>query len=94
MIVVLLTYKVAPDAVAAHRAAHVEWLNHGVADGRVLLAGRKPSADGGMFIARGTLAQVEAWAAHDPFAREGLADYQFVEITPTILAPGLEALGQ
>jgi uncharacterized protein YciI len=53
MIVVLLTYKVAEETVAAHRAAHVDWLNRGVADGRVLVAGRKASADGGMFIARG-----------------------------------------
>jgi uncharacterized protein YciI len=92
MIVVLLTYKVAAETVALHRAAHVEWLHRGVADGRVLFAGRKPGADGGMFVARGTLDEIRAWSLEDPFA--DLADYSFVEIVPTILAPGLESLGQ
>lgn len=94
MIVVLLTYKVAKDTVAQHRAAHLDWLNQGLADGRMLVAGRKASMDGGMFIARGPLDEVQAWAATDPFAVQGIADYQFVEIIPSILAPGLESLSQ
>lgn len=94
MIVALLTYKVEKAKIDAHRLAHVDWLKQGVSDGRVLLAGRKQNADGGMFVARGSLEEVKAWALNDPFAVEHLCDYQFVEIVPTILAPGLEALGQ
>jgi hypothetical protein len=45
-----------------------------------------------MFVARGTLDEIRAWSLEDPFA--DLADYSFVEIVPTILAPGLESLGQ
>lgn len=94
MIVALLTYKVPKAQVDAHRLAHVDWLKQGVADGRVLFAGRKETADGGMFVARGSLDEIRTWALEDPFAIHDLCDYQFVEIVPTIFAPGLESLGQ
>jgi uncharacterized protein YciI len=94
MIVVLLSYKVPVERVDEVRPAHLAWLREGVADGRVLLAGRQVPLTGGMFILRGTIEAARAWAATDPFATEGVADYQFIEVAPSVLAPGLEALGQ
>ena len=47
-----------------------------------------------VFMARGSLEEVQAWAATDPFATAGAAEYAFIEVAPSILAPGLEALGQ
>lgn len=94
MIAVLLSYKVPIETIDALRPAHVEWLKQGLADGRLLLAGRKVPVTGGMLLVRGTLDEAKAWAATDPFATEGAADYEFIEVAPSILAPGLEALGQ
>lgn len=94
MIVVLLTYKVDLSVVDAHRPAHVAWLERGVADGRLLAAGAKVPRDGGMLLVRGTVEDARAWAATDPFATEGVADYSFTEIKPSVIAPGLEGLGQ
>ncbi|PVX29796.1 YciI family protein [Sphingomonas pokkalii] len=94
MILVLLTYKVDIAQIDALRPAHVDWLKQGVADGRLLVAGRKLPVTGGFFMARGTLEEVQTWAAGDPFATAGAAEYDFVEVAPSILAPGLEALGQ
>lgn len=94
MILVLLTYKVDISEIDALRPAHVDWLNQGVADGRLLVAGRKVPVTGGFFMARGSLDEVQAWAATDPFATAGAAEYAFIEVAPSILAPGLEALGQ
>lgn len=94
MIVVLLSYKVDIAEIDRLRPAHVEWLKQALAEGRLLLAGRQQPATGGMFLARGSMDEVKAWAAHDPFAVEGAADYQFLEVTPSILAPGMEALAQ
>ncbi|MCD2324056.1 YciI family protein [Sphingomonas sp. IC-56] len=94
MIVVLLSYKVDIAEIDRLRPAHVEWLKQSVADGRLMLAGRQVPVTGGMFLARGSMDEVKAWAAQDPFALEGAADYQFIEVAPSILAPGLEALGQ
>jgi uncharacterized protein YciI len=94
MIVVLLSYKVDLAEIDRLRPAHIDWLKAGLAEGRLLMAGRKVPVTGGMFIARGSLDEVKAWAATDPFALEGAADYDFHEVAPSILAPGLEALGQ
>ena len=94
MIAVLLSYRVPIETIDALRPAHVEWLKQGLADGRLLLAGRKVPVTGGMLLVRGTLDEAKAWCATDPFATEGAADYEFIEVAPSILAPGLEALGQ
>jgi uncharacterized protein YciI len=94
MIVVLLSYKVDIAEIDRLRPAHVEWLKQGLAEGRLMLAGRQVPVTGGMFLARGSMDEVKAWAAGDPFALEGAADYQFIEVAPSILAPGLEALAQ
>lgn len=94
MILVLLTYKVDISEIDALRPAHVDWLKQGVADGRLLVAGRKVPVTGGFFMARGALDEVQAWAATDPFATAGAAAYDFIEVAPSILAPGLESLGQ
>lgn len=94
MIVVSLSYKVEPSVIDAHRPAHIEWLKQGLADGKLLAAGRKVPLTGGMLIVRGTIDEARAWCASDPFALEGLADYDFTEVAPSLLAPGLESLSQ
>lgn len=92
MIVVLLHYVVDLSEIDALRPAHIDWLKQGLADGILLAAGRKVPVTGGMFLARGTLEAVQAWATTDPFAVAGAAEYSFTEIAPSIVAPGLEAL--
>lgn len=92
MILVLLTYAADLDAVDAVLAPHREWLERGIADGILMAAGRQVPRTGGFLMARGDLAAVKAWAATDPFAIAGVADYQFIETNPTMVAPGLEAL--
>ena len=88
MIIVLLTYVA---EVTPHRAAHVDWLKEAVASGRLVTAGRQPET-GGVLIANGTRAEVEAWAATDPFQTEGAVTATYVEFTPSFAAPGLESL--
>ena len=94
MIVVLLSYKVDIAEIDRLRSAHVAWLKQELAAGKLLVAGRQVPPTGGMLIFRGSLDEARTWAAEDPFATEGAADYQFVEVTPSIFAPGLEALAQ
>jgi uncharacterized protein YciI len=92
MIVVLLTYKVPLDQVDAVRPEHLAFLKQALADGRLLAAGRQNPPTGGVLIARGTLAEVQGWAMTDPYVVQGIADPQFIEVTPGIVAPGLEPL--
>ncbi|WP_213981103.1 YciI family protein [Sphingomonas sp. dw_22] len=94
MIVVSLHYKVDAATIDAARPAHIDWLKQGLADGKLLAAGRKVPTTGGLLIARGTIEDVRAWCASDPFAVQGLADYDFTEVAPSLFAPGLEPLGQ
>lgn len=93
MIVIILNYVVPIEDIDAHRPAHLAWLKQALADGRLLVAGRQVPLTGGMIIARGDRAEVEEWAATDPFAIHGLAEYQFIEVAPSVIAPGLEAVG-
>ncbi|MDF7773730.1 YciI family protein [Sphingomonas sp. AOB5] len=88
MIIVLLTYT---GDVTPHRPAHVAWLKEALASGRLVTAGRQPET-GGVLIANGTRAEVEAWAANDPFVTGGVATPSFVEFTPSMAAEGLEQL--
>ena len=88
MIIVLLTYVA---DVTPHRAAHVDWLKVALAEGRLVTAGRQPET-GGVLIANGTRAEVEAWAATDPYQTSGAVTAAYVEFTPSFAAPGLESL--
>ena len=88
MIIVLLTYT---GDVTPHRAAHVEWLKDALAAGRLVTAGRQPET-GGVLIANGERAEVEAWAAGDPYQSQGVVTAEYVEFTPSFAAPGLESL--
>lgn len=92
MILVLLNYTADIAAVDAVLAPHREWLEQSIADNILLAAGRKVPRTGGMLLAQGDMATVKAWAATDPFAIAGVADYQFIEVTTSMVAPGLEAL--
>jgi uncharacterized protein YciI len=94
MIVVSLNYIVDIARIEAARPAHVEWLKQGLADGVLLTAGRKVPMTGGLLIARGTIDEVRAWCATDPYALQNLAEYDFTEVAPALFAPGLEPLGQ
>jgi uncharacterized protein YciI len=88
VIIVLLDYI---GDVTPHRPAHVGWLKESLATGRLVTAGRQPET-GGVLIALGELAEVEAWWEQDPYRLAGVATARFIEFTPSMAAPGLESL--
>ncbi len=92
MIVAVLTYKAPLETVDQHRQAHIDWLRERYADGTMLASGRPTPPTGGVLMLRGTRAVAEALLAADPFAVHDVADYTLYEFTPTMTAPGLEAL--
>jgi uncharacterized protein YciI len=94
MIVVSLNYIVDASLIEAARPAHIEWLKQGLAEGILLTAGRKIPTTGGLLIARGTIDDVRSWCMNDPYAVQGLAEYDFTEVAPALFAQGLESLGQ
>lgn len=92
MFIISLTYKVDLDVVDSHMPAHVAWLKEAMADGWLLVAGRKVPREGGILIGRGVREDIEAKAAADPFVVNGVADVAITEFAPSFVAPGLEML--
>ncbi|GGB17050.1 hypothetical protein GCM10011380_03180 [Sphingomonas metalli] len=92
MIIIILNYVVPVEEIDAHRGPHLAWLHEAAASGRLLFAGRQVPLTGGMIAVRGTREEAEAWARTDPFAIHNLAEYRFIEVAPSVLGPGLEAL--
>ncbi|OHX16898.1 hypothetical protein BI343_01090 [Chromobacterium amazonense] len=94
MFIVSLTYTAPLSDVDAMLPAHAAWLQQAYADGLFLASGRKVPRDGGVILARGERAALEARLAQDPFAKGGVARYDIIEFAPSMVAPGLESLQQ
>lgn len=92
MFVLILDYKLGLDAVERHLPAHIDWLKQGYADGLLLASGRQVPRTGGVILARGDRAAVEALAARDPFVVHGVATCRLVEFAPTMTVPELASL--
>ena len=92
MYVVSLSYTAPLSDVDALLPAHVAWLNQAYADGLFLASGRKVPRSGGVILARGERAALEARLADDPFAKAGVARYDIIEFVPSMTAAGLEGL--
>ncbi len=92
MLILSLTYTVPLDQVDRHVEPHMAWVKQGYERGWFLASGRKDPRTGGVIIAKGNRAEIEAFVATDPFAVEGVAQYDITEIVLSRTAEGLEAL--
>ena len=90
MFIVSLHYIVDLAVVDAHMDAHVAWLKEALADGWLLIAGRKVPRDGGILIAQGEKADIAAKVATDPFVLNGVAEITLTQFNPSFVAPRLE----
>lgn len=89
--VIELTYKAPVEEIDRHMKAHVAWLEQGFAEGLLLLAGRQVPRVGGIVLCRGHKAEVEAYAASDPFVTEGVASASVTEMAASFASEGLAA---
>lgn len=91
MYIVSLTYNQPIDAVDAHLAGHIDWLDRYFAQGLFLAAGRKVPRNGGVIMVqnvdRDELARI---LAEDPF--QAVADYEVTELAVTRTQEALAAL--
>lgn len=85
MFILLLTYRDGVlDRLDPLLPEHYAYVDRHLATGTFLLTGRKIPRTGGAILAQGPdRAAIERIVTEDPFLREGLADYQIVEIHPT-----------
>lgn len=89
--VITLIYVAPIEAVDALMKAHVAWLEQGFAEGVLILAGRQVPRVGGILLCRGQRAEVEAYAATDPFVIGGVATAEVVEFAASFASDGLAA---
>lgn len=92
MFIIMLRYLAPLAEVDAHLDAHRAWLQAGIADGWLLVAGRQVPRVGGILIAGGEKEDIAAKAATDPFVLNKVAEVTLVEFSPSMVAPGLEML--
>lgn len=89
---ILLDYEKPLDQVDAQMAAHVAWLEAGFAHGVLIIAGRQDLRIGGVIIARGDKAEIEALAATDPFVTSGVATARVIAFHASFAADDIAAL--
>ena len=92
MFILSLTYLKSNDEADRHMQPHMAWVAEGYDKGWFLASGRKVPRTGGVILARGERAAIEAFVAADPFTVHGVASYEITEIALTRVVPGLDAL--
>ncbi|WEZ82555.1 YciI family protein [Rhizobium sp. 32-5/1] len=92
MFILSLSYKTDLSEADRHMEPHLAWVKAGYERGMFLASGRKNPRTGGVILARGERAEIEAVVAADPFTIHGVADYEITEFIATTTAPGLEGL--
>jgi len=92
MLILALTYVKPNEEADKHMEPHMAWVKEGYAKGWFLASGRKVPRTGGVILAVGERAEIEAYVAADPFTIHGVAEYDIVEVALTTVTEGLEAL--
>lgn len=92
MFILSLTYVKPTEAADTVMAPHMDWVKQGYDSGLFLASGRKVPRTGGVILAKGERAEIEAFVAADPFTVHGIADYDITEVALTTVIEGLEKL--
>ncbi|MDR7101412.1 YciI family protein [Croceicoccus sp. BE223] len=94
MFILDITYVAPVERIDELMDEHVAWLKQGHAAGSFVAWGRKVPRTGGIVLAIGGRAEVEAVAAADPFVTSGAVTVNVIEMAPSFVADGLELLGR
>lgn len=92
MFILALTYVKPNEEADKHMELHMAWVKEGYAKGWFLASGRKVPRTGGVILAIGNRAEIEAYVAADPFMVHGVARYEITEVAVTTVAAGLDIL--
>lgn len=92
MLILSLTYVTELEQADAQMEAHMAWVKEGYDEGWFIASGRKIPRTGGVILANGDRAEIEAFCDNDPFVVHGIAQYEITECTFTTAADGFENL--
>lgn len=91
MFILNLTYKKSLGEVEKFLGEHILYLNKYYASGNFICSGRKNPRSGGIILCLANdITLVEKLIQEDPFKREGIADYEIIEFSPTKCSPKFE----
>lgn len=83
-----ITYTAPLERIDELLPAHRAFLQEGYDRGVLLLSGPQNPRAGGIVIARAaSFDELDRFFAADPYRREGVADYRFVEFNPVKFQP-------
>ncbi len=91
MFVIELVYKADLADIDRHMKDHVAFLRKYYAAGNFLVSGRKIPRDGGVILAVGERAAIEAIMREDPFIARGLAEHRIIEFRASQRADDIDA---
>lgn len=92
MFILTVTYTKPMDAIEPHVDTHMDWVREGYDKGMFLASGRKVPRTGGIILAKGERAAIEAFLAQDPFVIHDVGTYDITETAISRTAAGLESL--
>lgn len=92
MLIISLTYVKSTEEADKHMEPHMAWVKEGFDRGWFVASGRKVPRTGGVILARGDRAEIEAFLATDAFSIHGIARYDVTEMNVTKTIDGLELL--
>lgn len=92
MLIISLTYVKSTEEADKYIEPHMAWVKEGFDKGWFQASGRKVPRTGGVILARGDRAEIEAFVAADPFSIHGIASYDITEVAVTKAIDGLELL--
>ena len=92
MLILSLTYIASLEKADEQIDAHMAWVKNGYDAGHFVASGRKVPRTGGVILAKGDRAAMEAFCAADPFVLHGIAEYDITEVAFTTVTPGAEML--
>lgn len=88
MFVVLLRYTKPLEEVDKHRPEHLQFLDRCYATGKFICSGRRNPATGGVLLVNAnSLEEVQEITQQDPYWRNQVAEYEFIEFTPSKYHP-------
>jgi uncharacterized protein YciI len=91
MFVVLIRYLKPLPEIEKVTDAHRSFLDRYYQSGHLLASGPQVPRSGGVILAKASgREELVKIFAEDPFVKQGLAEYQFIEFVPVKKAPGTE----
>jgi uncharacterized protein YciI len=89
--IIELTYRVPFEQLASLVPEHRAFLQAGYDRGWLLMSGPQAPRTGGIIVARApALEDLQAYFHDDPFARQGVAAYRYIEYEPVRRQAGME----